>query len=36
MFELGVGGLIAAYVLVALVLASLHLYSRWHPVIKAG
>jgi hypothetical protein len=36
MFELGIGGLIGAYVLVAIILASLHLYSRWHPIIKAG
>ena len=36
MFDLGIGGLVGAYVLIALVLASLHLYSRWHPVIKAG
>ena len=36
MFELGISGLIGAYILIALVLASLHLYSRWHPVIKAG
>jgi hypothetical protein len=36
MFELGIGGLIGAYIVIALVLASLHLYSRWHPVIKAG
>ncbi len=35
MFELGLGGLIGAYILIAIILVSLHLYSRWHPVIKA-
>jgi hypothetical protein len=36
MFELGIAGLVGAYIMLAIILASLHLYSRWHPVIRAG
>ena len=36
MFDLGVGGLIAAYVVLGLLLLSLHLYSGWSPWIKGA
>lgn len=36
MVELGIAGLIAAYVLVALLLLSINLYSRWPWWVKAG
>ena len=34
MFELGTGGLAAAYVMLGVILVSLHLYSRWSHWIK--
>ncbi|MEO9873553.1 MAG: hypothetical protein ABJM26_17020 [Anderseniella sp.] len=34
MFELGTGGLAAAYVMLGVILLSLHLYSRWSHWIK--
>ena len=34
--ELGIAGLVAAYVLVALLLLSINLYSRWPWWVKAG
>lgn len=36
MVELGTAGLVAAYVLVALLLLSINLYSRWPWWVKAG
>ena len=36
MFELGIGGLTAAYMMLAIILVSLHLYSSWHGIIKVA
>lgn len=36
MFALGITGLIAAYVLIALILLSINLYSNWSWQVKAG
>jgi hypothetical protein len=36
MFDLGAGGMVAAYVMIGVILISLHLYSRWGNWIKAA
>ena len=36
MYTLGIAGLVAAYILIALLLLSINLYSNWSWKVKAG